>query len=64
MATKKKIIRNLDAVIDSRYSKALVKGIECTAKWLATDHLGCNDLASMMELQQNLYFDNALINNY
>ena len=60
------IIRNINAAAESRAvrttGKYAVKGIEKTAKWMTTDHIGTSHLASIMELQQNMNYSNASLN--
>jgi hypothetical protein len=71
MATKSRsstsnIIRNINSAAESRAvrstGKYVVKGIENTAKWMATDHIGTSHLASMMEFQQSMNYSNASLN--
>ena len=42
-------------------SDVAVQGIEKTAGWMATDHLGTSDSSSMMELGQSINFTMAKI---
>lgn len=66
MANKSRYIRNINAAAESRAvrttGKYAVKGIEKTAKWMATDHIGSSHLSSLMEFEQKMNYSNASLN--
>lgn len=66
MANKNRFIRNINAAANHRAvrtsGKIAVKGIEKTAKWMTTDHIGSSRLSSLMEFEQKMNYSNASLN--
>lgn len=52
-----RVISNINAAENHRAVRTAVKGIEKTAKWMATDHTGATERTSLMELEQSLTMD-------
>ena len=66
MSNKSNLIRNINSAASHRAVRTTgnyaVKGIEKTAKWMATDHIGSSHLSSLMELEQKMNYSNASLN--
>lgn len=59
-----KAVRNIKSAANRTLKttgNAAVQGIEKTASWMATDHLGTSDSSNMMELEQSINFTIARI---
>jgi hypothetical protein len=51
-----RVISNINAAANHRAVRTTVKGIEKTAKWMATDHTNAAQRTSLMELEQSMNY--------
>ena len=59
---RSKALRNLKSATNTTLrttGNIASKGVNKTAKWMTTDHIGSSHLASMMELQQKINYSDA-----